>query len=453
MARRARNTRRRVVCVMKNVYLAIDIGASSGRHIVGYVENGALTTDEVYRFPNGVTDTPQGAVWDVEALFGSVEEGIRRAFAKYPEIVSLAIDTWGVDYVLMQGDLPVLPCRAYRDPRTEKATEEVHARVPFAALYARTGIQFQPFNTVYQLARDAADGKLSSATDFLMIPEYLAFRLTGVKKKEYTNATTTGLVNAATGEFDAEITGALGLPDRLFPALSHAGDVVGGLLPEVATAVGGQTEVVLAPSHDTASAVEALDGEGPYISSGTWSLLGIKSPSAHTDEGSRLANWSNEGGVGYIRYQKNITGLWLVQSLRRELCPDKDFGTIAAEAENSRFDGAVDADDPRFLSPASMKAAFDGCFAEGKGPRTESDYFRSAFLSLARSYKRALGELESACGRRFDTLTITGGGAKNGFLNRLTEQICGVKVNAMPFEATAVGNLKTQIGRYGNGLL
>lgn len=433
---------------MKEIYLAIDIGASSGRHIVGYVENGVLTTEEVYRFPNGAEITPQGAVWNVESLFSSVAEGIKRAFEKYSVIRSLAIDTWGVDYVLMQGDVPVLPCRAYRDPRTENAIKTVHSRASFEYLYARTGIQFQPFNTVYQLARDAEEGLLVSATDFLMIPEYLAFRLTGVKKKEYTNATTTGLVNAATGEFDTEIAGALDmLPKRLFGPLSRPGEKVGNLLPEIAREVGGQTEVVLAPSHDTASAVEALDGEGPYVSSGTWSLLGVKSALPHTDEKSRLANWSNEGGVGYIRYQKNIMGLWLAQSLRRELCPAKDFGTIAEEAQRSSFDGAVDADDARFLSPVSMKAAFDGFFPEGKGPKSESDYFRAAFTGLALSYKTALGELEATCGRRFAQLTVTGGGAKNGFLNRLTEEICQIKVNALPIEATAVGNLKTQIGR------
>lgn len=439
---------------MKDFYLAIDIGASSGRHIVGWEENGVIATDEVYRFPNGVKIAPQGAVWDVEYLFAAVTEGIKRAFAKYPVIRSLAIDTWGVDYVLMNGDSPLYPCRAYRDPQTENAVKEVHSRTPFEFLYARTGIQFQPFNTVYQLARDAADGKLISATDFMMIPEYLSFRLTGVKKKEYTNATTTGLVNAATGEFDTEIAGALDmLPKRLFCHLSRPGETVGNLLPKIAHEVSGQTEVVLAPSHDTASAVEALDGEGPYVSSGTWSLFGIKSEKAHTDEKSRLANWSNEGGVGYIRYQKNIMGLWLVQSLRRELCPTKDFGTIVKEAENSLFEGVVNTEDERFLSPKSMKAAFDGCFAKGKGPQAESDYFRAAFTSLAHSYKTALSELESVCGRRFAEVTVVGGGAKNDLLNRLTEQICGVKVNAVPIEATAVGNLKTQIGRHNNGLL
>lgn len=439
---------------MREVYLAIDIGASSGRHIIGWLENGAINTDEVFRFPNGVKQSPEGAIWDIEELFDNVVEGIRKAFEKYPSIRSLAIDTWGVDYVIMSGDEALLPCRAYRDPHTEEAVEEVHSRIPFAKLYERTGIQFQPFNTIYQLTRDALSDKLKSASDFLMIPEYLSYRLTGVKAKEYTNATTTGLVNVDTGEFDEEILSELDmLPRKLFGKLAKPGERLGKLLPDIAEKVGGQTEVVFAPSHDTASAVEALEGEGPYISSGTWSLLGIKSAKAHTDEKSRLANWSNEGGVGYIRYQKNIMGLWLVQSLRKELCPDESFDAIVEKAKASSFDGVIDADDPRFLAPASMTAAFDGYFAEGSGAKTQGDYFRAAFYGLARAYAKAINELESVCGRRFSELTITGGGAKNGYLNRITGEVCGLDVNAVPIEATATGNLKIQIGRNDDGLL
>ena len=439
---------------MKEVYLAIDIGASSGRHIIGWSDNGAINTEEVFRFPNGVKKSPEGLIWDIEELFLNVVRGIRAAFKKYPSIRSLAIDTWGVDYVLMKGDEAILPCTAYRDPQTEEAVKEVHSCVPFAKLYERTGIQFQPFNTIYRLTRDALSGKLNSASDFLMIPEYLSYRLTGVKAKEYTNATTTGLVNVATGEFDEEILTALDmLPKRLFGKLVKPGERLGGLLPEISDAVGGQTDVVLAPSHDTASAVEALDGDGPYISSGTWSLLGIKSDKAYTDEKSRLANWSNEGGVGYIRYQKNIMGLWLVQSLRKELCPDESFDAIVKKAEASSFDGVIDADDPRFLAPASMVAAFDGCFEGGRGAETQGDYFRAAFYGLARAYAKALKELESVCGRRFEELTITGGGAKNVYLNRITQEVCGLKVKAVPIEATATGNLKIQIGRTEDGLL
>ena len=406
-------------------YLAIDIGASSGRHIVGWEDNGAIRTDEVFRFPNGTKVQCGHLVWDIDGLFKNVKKGIRCAFAKYPQIESLAIDTWGVDYVLMKGDVPIYPCYAYRDGRTAAATEAVHARVPFKELYARTGIQFQPFNTIYQL-------------------------LAGTNKREYTNATTTGLVNAETGGFDKSIISALGLPERLFGKLYVPGTGVGALKPEIAAEVGGQLEVVLCASHDTASAVEGIPmrGNQPYISSGTWSLLGLKVQSAITDENSRKANYSNEGGVGYVRYQKNIMGLWLVQSLQKELCPEKSFSDIVKEAQESEFGDYADINDALFLAPKSMKAAFDKWFeSENVKPEQENDYFRCAFTSLAVSYAEALKELERNTGRHFDELYIVGGGAKNELLNELTAQTCKVQVKALPIEATAIGNLKIQIQR------
>lgn len=268
-----------------------------------------------------------------------MKKGIRRAFAKYPQIESLAIDAWGVDYVLMTKDGALMPCLAYRDSRTNSVIDEVHSIIPFKELYSKTGIQFQPFNTIYQLYEETKRNRLSIATDFLMIPEYLNYLLTGIKKKEYTNATTTGLVNAETGEFDKSIIFMLGLPKRLFGKLYAPGTSVGALKPEIAAEVGGQLEVLLCASHETASAVEGIpmNGNQPYISSGTWSLLGLKVQSAITGENSRKANYSNEGGVGYTRYQKNIMGLWLVQSLQKELCPEKSFSDIVKEAQESEF--------------------------------------------------------------------------------------------------------------------
>ena len=429
-------------------YLAVDIGASSGRHIVGYLENGELMTDEVFRFPNGNVVKDGHLTWDTDALFNSIVEGIRAAFVKYPYIESLAIDTWGVDYVLMKGDEAVYPCYAYRDSRTEQVIDRVHGVLPFHELYSRTGIQFQTFNTIYQLCHDSKNGRLDGVDCFLMMPEYLSYKLTGVKKKEYTNATTTGLVNARTGEFDVYITRALGLPDRLFTPLSAPGTTVGALKPEIAEAVGGQTKVILCASHDTASAVEGIgmEEDSPYISSGTWSLLGIRSEKAMCDEASRLANYSNEGGLGYIRYQKNIMGMWTAQSLRREFCPEKDYQTIEKEAAESGFSGIADINSEAFLAPESMKAAFDDAFA-GKdyAPKTEADYFSAAYHSLAHSYKVAIADLEANLGRRFPSLYIVGGGAKNKYLNRLTEEACGIKVIALPIEATAIGNLRVQM--------
>ena len=417
-------------------YLAIDIGASSGRHIVGWLEDGAIQTEEVYRFPNGVKEENGHLIWDMDALLTHVKVGIDRALERFPEIESLSIDTWGVDYVLLRGEDEVLPCYAYRDSRTEAVIDAVHEKIPFEELYARTGCQFQPFNTIYQLYDDLQKGRLDGVTDFLMVPEYLMWKLTGTKAREYTNATTTGLVNAQTRTFDTEIVQRLGLPTQLFPALSQPGKLVGEYKG---------IKVVLCATHDTASAVEGIlmDGEQLYISSGTWSLLGVKSPTALTDENSRAANYSNEGGVGYIRYQKNIMGMWIVNRLRDELCPDKPFPDIVAEAEASAFEGTVDANAPCFLAPDSMKAAFDGALSTT--PQGVGDYFRCAYRSLALSYRDAIRELEANTGKAYEKLYIVGGGAKNAFLNRLTEEATGKQVVALPIEATALGNLKIQM--------
>ena len=425
--------------------LAIDIGASSGRHIVAWRENGEVRTEEVYRFPNGVKEENGHLIWEMEQLISSVKTGIREAFARYPQIVSLSIDTWGVDYVIVQGDLEVYPCHAYRDSRTEAVIPEVHEKISFSELYRRTGCQFQPFNSIYQLYDDWKKGRLDGATDVLMVPEYLMYKLTGVKAREYTNATTMGMVNAETGEFDGEIISALGLPGHLFPTLSQPGTVLGDLLPEVQAEVGGNCSVVLCATHDTGSAVEGIPMEGnhPYISSGTWSLLGVKTPKPITDEASEAANYSNEGGVGYNRYQKNIMGMWLVNELQRELCPDTPFSEIVKLAEESNCELLVDANASAFLAPKSMKAAFDA--ATECGLRTVGDYFRCAYRSLAVGYRDALAELEANTGCTYEKLYIVGGGAKNGFLNSLTAEATGKEVIALPIEATALGNLKIQM--------
>ncbi len=423
---------------MRKVYLAIDIGASSGRHIVGWLEPGELKTEEVYRFPNGVTERDRHLTWDIAALVSHVKVGIEKAKEKFPAIESLSIDTWGVDYVLMQGDREVLPVYAYRDGRTEAVIGRVHELVPFAGLYRRTGCQFQPFNSIYQLCDDLRTGRLQGVTDLLMIPEYLMYKLCGVKAREYTNATTTGLVSVETGEYDPAIIAALGLPKHLFCKLQRPGAVIGEY---------EGIKVVLCATHDTASAVEGIpmEGNAPYISSGTWSLLGAKTPKPITNDASRAANWSNEGGVGYNRYQKNIMGMWLVNRLRDELCPDRSFGEIVAEAEASRFEETVDANAPAFLAPESMKAAFDAALPHP--PKCAAGYFRCAYRSLAEGYRQAIEELERNTGKTYDKLYIVGGGAKNAFLNRLTEEATGKKVIALPIEATALGNLKIQMQR------
>lgn len=450
-------------------YLAVDIGASSGRHIVGWREGGEVKTKEVYRFPNGVTERDGHLTWDVDALLGHVKAGIDRALAEFGALDSFSIDTWGCDYVLLRGDEEVRPCYAYRDNRTETVIPKVHEKVPFPELYAHTGCQFQPFNTIYQLCDDLKRGRLEGVTDFLMAPEYLLWKLTGVKAKEYTNATTTGLVSAQTGEFDLELVERLGLPARLFPKLQQPGTVIGEYQG---------IKAVLCATHDTASAVEGIlavadaavsparsagrlgrsvapalptssfelaGAPQPYISSGTWSLLGVKTPKPLTDAKSMAANYSNEGGVGYNRYQKNIMGMWIVNRLRAELCPEKPFGEIVAEAEASAFADTVDANAQVFLAPDSMKGAFDG--ALDAKPETVGDYFRCAYRSLALSYRDAIRELEENTGKTYEKLYIVGGGAKNGFLNQLTEEATGKQVVALPIEATALGNLKIQMER------
>lgn len=425
-------------------YLAIDIGASSGRHIIGWWENGEIYTKEVYRFPNSVTVEDGHLVWDIESLYRSVLEGIKVAFSQYPKIESLSIDTWGVDYVLIDGDKEILPVYAYRDGRTKEVIPKVHKIVPFESLYSRVGCQFQPFNSIYQLYDDKEKGRLDRATDMLMIPEYLMWKLSGVKAREYTNATTMGMVNGKTKEFDREIISALGYPDRLFPKLDHPKTVLGKLLPEISEMVGGNTEVVLCATHDTGSAVEGIpmDGNHPYISSGTWSLLGVKTEEAVTSDGSREANYSNEGGVGYNRYQKNIMGMWIVNELKRELCPSMGFGEIVKLAEESKCGAIIDANSPILLAPKSMKAAFDSLTNQLKDV---GDYFRCAYFSLADSYRRAIEELEENTKEKYEKLYIVGGGAKNEFLNRITAEATGKAVIALPIEATALGNLKIQM--------
>lgn len=416
-------------------YLAVDIGASSGRHLIGWNEDGNIITKEIYRFPNGVKESGGHLTWDIESLISHVKRGIDEALKDY-EVSSLSIDTWGVDYVLMKGDSEVLPCYAYRDSRTNDAITEVHNIIPFDELYSKTGIQLQTFNTIYQLYADKTAGRLEGVTDFLMMPEYLLYKLCGVKSHEYTNATTTGMINAKTKEYDPEIISRLGLPSNLFKFLQNPGTKLG-------TYKGIQC--VLCATHDTASAVEGIPMEGSeiYISSGTWSLLGVKLPHPITSMNSMSSNFTNEGGVGYIRYLRNIMGMWLINRLRDELCPGKDFGEIVREAEADSFDETVDANDNVFMAPESMKSAFDENLTHK--PSTIAGYFRCAYRSLAYTYRDAVNELENITGRKHHAIYIVGGGAKNTFLNRLTEIATGKKVIALPIEATALGNLKIQM--------
>jgi len=434
-------------------YLAIDIGASSGRHIVGWYEGGEIRTAEVYRFANGMDEVDGHLVWNTERLFAEVKAGIAKAFAQYPKIESLSIDTWGVDYVLMRGDEEIAPTYAYRDKRTEEPIRLVHEIISESELFALTGTQFQSFNTVYQLYADKLCGRLEGATDFLMIPEYLMYKLTGVKKKEFTNASTCALLNVKTLQLDEGLFDLLGFPRELIAPIYAPGEVVGKLSEEVAREVGGNLDVVLCATHDTASAVEAIEMENdaPYISSGTWSLLGVKLDEALTDEQSRQSGYSNEGGVGYFTYLKNITGMWIIQCLRAELCPEMSYGEIAEVAKKSGFDMLFNVNDRAFMAPKSMSEAIKNyLLAEGKdAPKSIGDYFSCAYHSLASCYADAILDLEKNVKKNYAEIYIVGGGAKNGYLNDLTERYTARRVVALPIEATAIGNLTVQMRRLG----
>ena len=432
---------------MHKNYLAIDIGASSGRHIVGWMENGVLRTEEVYRFPNSVQRVDGHLEWDIDSLFTNVKQGIREAFAKYPNIESLSVDTWAVDYVLLKNDQPIYPVYTYRDSRTQAVIPEVHSILPFEQLYRRTGIQFQPFNSIYQLYADKTAGRLAQAEDFLMIPEYLLWKLCGVKAREYTNATSTGLVNAQTKEYDPEILKALGLPEAMFPKLTAPGTVLGPLKADIAAEVGGQTKVVLCATHDTASAVEGIpmeQGDAPFLSSGTWSLLGVKLAKPITSPESRRANFTNEGGAGYIRYLKNIMGLWIIQCVQKQL--GISFAEMVELAKASTYTCIFDVNAARFSAPQDMRAEIRTALAEtGEAPATDADLINSIYHSLAYCYGEAYREMEAVTGQHWDKLYIAGGGAKNATLNELTAHYTGKQVVALPIEATAIGNLKIQM--------
>ncbi len=428
-----------------NYYLAIDIGASSGRHIVGWLENGKLKTDEIYRFANGNESKGGHLIWNTERLFAEIKNGLKRAkeVGKIPSYIG--IDTWAVDYALLdKEDKLIGEVYAYRDNRTNKAAEAVHRIISFDELYKMTGIQYQSFNTVYQLYADKLCGKIDSAESMLMLPDYLNFLLAGVKKQEYTNATSTGLVNAQTHNWDGNIIEILGLKSKLFGELSQPGTVVGEIKEEIAKEIGYTATVILPATHDTASAVLAapIEEASPYISSGTWSLLGIEQEKAHTDEESRRANYSNEGSINFkFRYQKNIMGLWLIQSVKKEL-GNLSFGTLAQMARAKENCGIIDVNDNRFLAPKSMIDEINK--ALGKSLSSAS-IMRVIYDSLVLSYANAIKELEKNTGKKFKTLNIIGGGSQDKFLNELTAKATGKTVITGPTEATAIGNLIMQM--------
>ena len=439
---------------MERYYLAIDIGASSGRHMLASMKDGKMQLEEVYRFPNGMDDKNGTLCWNVERLFTEIKNGLKKCkeIGKLP--VSMAIDTWGVDYVLLDKDDRILgDTVGYRDSRTEGMDEKVYEVIPQDELYARTGIQKQIFNTVYQLmaVKESHPEYLEQAESILMIPDYFHFLLTGVKKNEYTNATTGQLVSPKTNDWDYEMIDMLGYNSKMFRPLSMPGTVVGEFTEEVQKEVGFNCTVVLPATHDTGSAVLAVptnDDDAVYISSGTWSLMGIERKEADCSMESMKANFTNEGGYDHrFRYLKNIMGLWMIQSVKKEFAEDLSFAQICEMASKETITSIVDCNDDCFLAPKSMiKAVQDFCRRTGQQvPETVGEISSVIYNSLAKCYGDTVKEIEEITGKKYSTIYVVGGGSNAGYLNELTAKYTGKKVSAGPSEATAIGNVIVQM--------
>ena len=424
-------------------YLAIDLGASSGRAIVGYKSKDGIKCEEIHRFNNGMKDSPDGLVWDYDTIFEEIKIGIKKAFALY-DIVSISIDTWGVDYVLMNNDEVIRPFFAYRNERTASVIDEVHSIVPFDELYRRTGIQFASFNTIYQLYDDYKKGRLEKATDMLMVPQYFSYLLTGKKSYEYSECSTTGLINCFTKEFDKEILAKLHLNFLADKKIKQPGTILGELSEDIQKEVGGNALVVLCASHDTASAFESIDTpeDALLLSSGTWSLLGAKIKEPDTSEKSYQSNYTNEGGVNYIRYLKNIPGMWIPNSIfRKKNIPLARFDSYLYSAS---YNEVFDVNDPSLVAPKDMEEAVLKLLKHNP-PTTDVSLLVSIYNSLAVCYKNNIEIIESNLNRKFNHLYIIGGGAKNAYLNDKVKELVDINVIPMPIEATSIGNIKMQI--------
>lgn len=440
---------------MSPYFLAVDIGASSGRHMLGHLEKGRLVLEEIYRFENGMKQTKEGLCWDIPALFQEIKTGIRRCgeLGKIP--VSMGIDTWAVDYVLLDEQDQILgDTFGYRDSRTAGMDEEVYRLIPEKELYQRTGIQKQIFNTVFQLmaVKKAHPEYLEQARTFLMLPDYFHFLLTGEKRSEYTNATSTQLVNAETKDWDDEVISRLGYPREMFLPLSQPGTQVGVFTKEIEKEVEFSCQVVLPATHDTASAVMAVPCQEDnclYISSGTWSLMGTENKKAICTEESRQKNFTNEGGYDFrYRYLKNIMGLWMIQSVRHEEKDQYSFAQLCEMADEcSDFPSRVFVNAQEFLAPESMtEAVRQYCEKSGQRvPETTGELAAVIYQSLAKCYGETVQEIEQLTGEHYDTIHIVGGGANADYLNRLTASQSGRQVLAGPSEATAIGNLMAQM--------
>lgn len=458
------------------LFAAVDIGASSGRVILGRITGGAgdgkggvggVKLETVHRFPNGVVQSDGGLRWDFDALFAEVLAGLaaagRAAAERGEHLTSIGIDTWAVDYGLVNaaGELTAQPF-SYRDERSRAAVAGVHRHLDESRLYATTGLQFLQFNTIYQLAAERELGGLQA----LLIPDLIAFLLTGQRRTEATNASTTGLFDAVAGEWATEFFTALGLPKNLFPPLIQPGETIGTLLPGIAERTGlpAVTRVVAVGSHDTASAVAAVpagavpagavparQGNFAYISSGTWSLVGVELNHPVLTEASRAANFTNERGVdGTIRYLRNVGGLWLLSECQRTWAQE---GYRPALEELLDAAGAlppggprINADDPAFIAPDNMPERIRAAVRNTGNvlPDEPARIVRCILDSLAAGYARTIAEAERLADVAVDTVHIVGGGSQNRLLCQLTAEATGKPVIAGPVEATALGNVLVQ---------
>jgi rhamnulokinase len=433
---------------------AVDLGATSGRVMLGHVGPDQLSVEAVHRFSNDPVRITDGLHWNILELYRNLLIGLRKAVVEQPDLAGVGIDSWAVDYGLVSGDRLINNPFHYRDERTVRGVDLVHKIADHASLYATNGLQFQPFNSIYQLAVDQEAGVIDDTTRMLMLPDLLGFWLTGEQIGERTNASTTGLLDVSTGSWNATLIDKLSLPRSLFPSLVDPASRVGSLRDDVAAEVGATLDVIAVGSHDTASAVVGVPMTEPgaaYISSGTWSLVGIELDRPVLTEESRQANFTNEGGVdGKIRYLRNVMGMWLLSESIRTWEREGlilELTTLLAQAAAITTPVAIfDANHPSLLPPGDMpKRITELCVAAGTAaPNSPPEFARSIVESLAEAYATAIDDAERLSGSKINLVHIVGGGSQNTLLCQLTANCTGRRVLAGPVEATAIGNVLIQ---------
>ena len=428
---------------MENMYIAVDIGATSGRVLL---EQSDGSLNEIHRFPNIIKEK----YWDLDGLFEEVLTGIKKCKPTKEHKVSLSIDTWGCDYVLLDHNgNSIGPSQSYRTPETGEAIGIINDIISEKALFERTGTQFQPFNTVYQLVRDNQIGRLNNASSLLFIPDYFNYKLTGKKYNELTVSSTSQLLNLESQKWDNDFLEKIGIPTTLLSEIIFPGNVIGSLTPEMKEIIGFDIDVIACASHDTASAFKGSNTTNELIlSSGTWSLLGVHLKKPNYSQIARDQNFTNELAYdGSVRFLKNIMGLWVVNELKNEIYPNISFEELIQKVTlNGANKFIFDINDESLLSPISMKEAILRLSNESlSGHRYSNEkLFYSVFNSLAHSYKETIDHIQTITNTKFSTLTIVGGGVNNSLINDLIEHITDVKVLMGPTEATGIGNILAQ---------